>query len=387
MNVNKRFKRIVFKKKMMRIISATFKGFIRVLLKVPKEYGKIFGDKSFACNLLIPMTQGVQAESDCYVTYNLYPKYAEDQNDWLYAKSVCAAEWGIIMQGPLRSEDEFTLETVRFYAKLYPGVRVIVSTWKGEDEQLIKQLSQEKNCFVIQSDLPTEAGISNINYQSFSSLSGVKKAKDIGLKYVLKTRTDSRVNMPGIFDCLHGYIRMYPLDVDGGQKERLILFNAYLFMPFQEFGMFYAGNVDDMLSFFDADSYPHVEKVESLGNVLLAQGVTYRQAFVDKNALNYLTTQYFAKLGENVSCDMRQWWDVVAKRTICLSVAMLRPLWPKYDYNHEESDMCWLFRRKILGQTGIEQTMIDFAWWNRIRTGQEMPSHEDYEYLLDMPMK
>lgn len=386
MSTDKKFKSIVLKKRIMRSVASTFRVFIRLILKIPKICGEIFGDESFACNLLIPMSQAVQAESDCYVTYNLYPKYAKDQNDWLYAKSVCADEWGIVMQGPLRSEEEFTLETVRYYARLYPGVRVIVSTWKGEDEKIIRKLSEEENCYIIQSDLPKEAGISNINYQSFSSMVGVRRAKELGVKYVLKTRTDSRVNMPGIFDWLQSYLKMYPLDKYEGQKERLIFFNAYLFMPFQEFGMFYAGNVDDMLSFFEARPYPHVEKVKSLGNLLLAKGTTYRQAFSEKNALNYMTTQYFAKVGENVACDMQQWWDIVAKRTICFSVAMLKPLWPKYDYNHEESDMCWIYRRKIMGQTGIDQTMIDFAWWNKIREGKEMPSHEEYEYLLDMPM-
>lgn len=386
MSVDKKLKYIVLKKRIMRSVSSAFRIFIRIILKIPKVCGKICGDKSFSCNLLIPMAQAVQAESDCYVTYNLYPKYANDQNDWLYAKSVFADEWGIVMQGPLRGEEEFTLETVRYYAKLYPGVRVIVSTWKGEDEKLIEKLSDEKNCYIIQSDLPKEAGISNINYQSFSSMVGVRRAKELGIRYVLKTRTDSRVNMPGLFDWLQSCLKMYPLDQCEGQKERLILFNAYLFMPFQEFGMFYAGNVDDMLSFFNTRPYPHVEKIESLGNFLLAQGTTYRQAFKEKNALNYLTTQYFAKVGESVECDMQQWWNIVAKRTICLSVAMLKPLWPKYDYNHEESDMCWIYRRKIMGQTGIDQTMIDFAWWHKIREGKEMPLCEEYEYLLDIPM-
>lgn len=383
---NRELRKILRKKKIMRSAAAVFANFIRITFKPLHWYGRKIGMGDFSCNLLIPISEAAQKESNCYVTYNLYPKKAENQNEWLYLEGEYNEKWAVVLQGPIRTEENFTLETVRFYKKIYPKVKVIVSTWAGEDENAVKQLRKEENCIVVVNELPQYPGISNINYQIVSSKYGVEEAKKVGAQYVLKTRTDSRINMPGIFDVLSELIEEFVLDYSN-QSKRIIFFNAYLFLPFQEFGMFYAGSVDDMEKFFDAKLYPPTEKVESLGNVLLAKGVSYRQVFEKKNALNYLTSQYFLKMGENVECNISEWWKILAKRTICLPVAFLRPLWPKYDYNHEESDMCWLYRRGTLGQTGLDQTMIDFAGWNMMRSGKMKVNPTEYEYLLDQPLK
>ena len=43
------------------------------------------------------------------------------------------AGYAIVMQGPVRTAENFTVETVKYYKRCYPGATVIVSTWTGSD--------------------------------------------------------------------------------------------------------------------------------------------------------------------------------------------------------------------------------------------------------------
>ena len=43
------------------------------------------------------------------------------------------AGYAIVLQGPVRTAENFTVETVKYYKRCYPGATVIVSTWTGSD--------------------------------------------------------------------------------------------------------------------------------------------------------------------------------------------------------------------------------------------------------------
>lgn len=61
---------------------------------------------------------------------------------------------------------------------------IIFSTWVGSESYY------NSDDIVIYNELPTDSGPMNINYQIKSTLSGLKKAKDLGYKYALKLRSD-----------------------------------------------------------------------------------------------------------------------------------------------------------------------------------------------------
>ena len=77
-------KRVKNKKDFMRSLASMYKAPQKPVLKLVKKFGEKNGSKDFAYNLLMPYTMAVEEESNCYVTYDLYPKKAEDYNNWLY---------------------------------------------------------------------------------------------------------------------------------------------------------------------------------------------------------------------------------------------------------------------------------------------------------------
>jgi hypothetical protein len=63
-------------------------------------------------------------------------------------------------------------------------LNVIFSTWVGEEEKYCK------NDNVIFNEIPNYSGPANLNYQKVSTLSGLKKAKELGYNRALKLRGD-----------------------------------------------------------------------------------------------------------------------------------------------------------------------------------------------------
>lgn len=380
-------KKIKEKKDFMRSLALMYKVIHKPILKLARRFGEKSGSKDFSCNLMIPYSMAVEEESNCYITYDLYPKKAEDYNDWLFYSGEDAKKSCILMTGQPRLEENFTLETVRYYGKCYPGITVIVSTWEGEDNETITKLKEENNCILVQTPMPKESGDGSINYQRVAGLEGVKKAKELGVKYILKTRSDTRVTMPGVIDELTDLIERYPLEESGKQSERIILFNAYLFLPFMESQMFYFGGVDDLIVLFSDASMAAKRHETYSANEFIAKEYTYSDMFVNGNILSDFAKYFFSEMGVNVQCKIDCWWKTLGKRTICLPLSYLRPLWVKYDYNHEQSDFMWLYRRKIMGSVGMDNTMVSFGMWNDMRKEKFGVAPEEFEYLLTQRMQ
>lgn len=170
----------------------------------------------------------------------------------------------IILQGPLRNENNFTLSTVDFYRSLYPKATIIVSTWKGEATEEFRKACDALSVIVLESELPKISGASHVNYQLTSSLNAVRYAKRIkGINFVLKTRTDQRIYKPDFLVHMKNLLKLYP--VCGGKlKERMIFLgavpNTALTHPFLLSDHLVFGAIEEMESLYSA---PHQTQNES----------------------------------------------------------------------------------------------------------------------------
>ena len=142
----------------------------------------------------------------------------------------------IILQGPIDNKDEFTYETVKMYLQYYPKVKVIVSTWKDTGEAIIEKFEKLQNVKVILNEYPRVNGIGNINYQLKTSLSGVLYAREHGVRYIWKTRTDQRFYNPFALNELIGTYQTEKLSFLGAVTNSHVnrLFHISDFMVFGE---------------------------------------------------------------------------------------------------------------------------------------------------------
>lgn len=163
-------------------------------------------------------------------------------------------ELAIVIQGPVVTTDEFTIETVRFYKMIFPGAHIIVSTWDDTANEVIKTIETE-GAIIVTNKIFQPCGLGNINYQLCTSLAGIKKAKELGAEYVIKNRSDLRIYKEFTFEYLKVLLDRNPVQsTDVPMKGRIITldgFGGQLFYTNWLQDFFYFGHTDDVLNFFD----------------------------------------------------------------------------------------------------------------------------------------
>ena len=78
-----------------------------------------------------------------------------------------------MLQGPVITTHDYTLETIKIYKKIFPKSHIILSTWQDENTEYLKKINSD-DCIIIQNKKPDFSGSSNINLQIASSNAGIK---------------------------------------------------------------------------------------------------------------------------------------------------------------------------------------------------------------------
>lgn len=94
-------------------------------------------------------------------------------------KKTLKSDWVIIVQG---NTHKSIVEQIK---KCFADKDIIFSTWKGADES-----AYEEGDIVLYNDLPSLAGVANLNLQKVSTFKGLEKAQEMGYTKVLKWRSD-----------------------------------------------------------------------------------------------------------------------------------------------------------------------------------------------------
>lgn len=185
------------------------------------------------------------------IQYTTLPKKIETiPAEW--SKSDKFVEYAIILQGPVRTDENFTVETVRYYKRCYPGVVVIVSTWK-ESDIMVKAQVEQLEAVWLESDPPEVCGVGNINMQLNSSLAGMNKAKDLGCKYAMKTRTDQRIYANDVLQYFRNLQETFPSGNSEIVSERLIYISygsSYRCLAFNLCDFVVFGEINEMIKLY-----------------------------------------------------------------------------------------------------------------------------------------
>src|SRR5690606_10707679 len=123
-----------------------------------------------------------------FMTVHHRPRTADEIGTWS-EPAIGRSRSAVVMQGPIYTPDDFTLETLRLYARTMPGTQLILSTWDDTDAALLAPI-RDLGVTVVLNEKPAFAGSFNVNMQIASASSGVRRAVADGAEWVMKTRTD-----------------------------------------------------------------------------------------------------------------------------------------------------------------------------------------------------
>lgn len=235
----------------------------------------------------------------------------------------------IIIQGKIETNYNFTLETVKLYHFLHPDCQIIISTWDDENEQILKEM-QECGAVIVTSSVPPRDILKNTLFQNMncqikSSFEGLKKAKELGADYAIKTRTDQRLYETNLQEYLINLLEIFPLKTTvKRQKYRLVScsYDTFKYRLYNVSDMFLFGHIDDMLNYWGCvfetrDLLPVFNNLIDYGKVLPAE--------------TYFLVNYLQKIGHKVQFTLQDNWEVLVNYFCIIDENSLGFYWPKHN--------------------------------------------------------
>ena len=185
-----------------------------------------------------------------FTTYHERPKFAQQICDWTVLDTL-QENVAVAMQGPVMAQDNFTLETLKLYARYVPGCRLILSTWKDTAPALLAPFAS-LGVEIVLAEKPVDAGLFNVNMQLVGAGNGVRRAAELGAEWVLKTRTDQRLYEPNALSFLVALAKSFPPSSSSNQRHRIVGvgFGTLKFAPYHVTDQTVFGHVDDMLPYW-----------------------------------------------------------------------------------------------------------------------------------------
>lgn len=184
-----------------------------------------------------------------FTTLHQRPKFASQIGTWR-EPALPHEPIAVVMQGPVATEDDFTLETLKLYRQHMPEGRLILSTWNDTPEAILAPIAA-LGVEVALSEKPAHPGLFNVNMQITSAGNGVRKAVEGGAEWVLKTRTDQRLYAPDVMPFLIATARTFPVR-GAPQRHRIIGIGhgSLKFAPYHVTDQTVFGHAEDMLVYW-----------------------------------------------------------------------------------------------------------------------------------------
>lgn len=157
----------------------------------------------------------------------------------------------IVIQGPIAYDNNYTAETFKIYRSIYPNAPIVVSTWKNEATNTFRQECRKNSVVLLENEPPNFPGPWNINMQLESSLQGVKFVREnTNAKFVLKCRTDQRINKSDFLTYFRNLILTFP-PLGDKLHGRILLLEASKWLPFRTTDFLSFGYVEDIFKLYD----------------------------------------------------------------------------------------------------------------------------------------
>ena len=230
---------------------------------------------------------------------------------------------GIVVQGPIRHENGFTLKTIEMYLLNFPDTPVVLSTWDDEEIEPFHLIaSKNSNFHVIAQKKPQNPGVSNINLQISSTQVGLKKLKTFKKKYAIKTRTDQCM-----FDSLAIIKLISRYQVNPNEQRIMILsLGTFLFRPYGASDFFQFGLVELLEEYW---KLPQDSRLPD-DIFVFAETSSLREFASNELCEVYLATNYLRSKGEILDFTLRNSLLLFKKYFIIIDPLFIDMVWDKY---------------------------------------------------------
>ncbi|MCX7644517.1 MAG: WavE lipopolysaccharide synthesis family protein [Rhodobacteraceae bacterium] len=244
-----------------------------------------------------------------FMTAHFRPRRAAEIGTWSNP-AIARPRAAVVMQGPVHAEHDFTLETLRLYARHMPGAQLILSTWSDTSPAVLQPI-RDLGVTVVLSEKPAYPGPFNVNMQITSAAAGVRRAVADGAEWVMKTRTDQRLLAPDVLPFLVALAETFPPAAGTGQRRRIIGagFGSLRFAPYHLTDQTVFGTAEDMLAYWTPPLREPPERDDLRGSAqALFDGLAIGELCRHAAAESYLTSQFLLRMGRRLDWTLVDTW-------------------------------------------------------------------------------
>lgn len=300
------------------IVDSSIKFLVKIISYLPEKALKYF---------IARFIKNMSSYTNYYYTYHRRPKFFNKVHYSDIFEETKYSHIGLVIQGPLLTEEHFTLNSVLLYKKNYPDIKIVVSTWKNSDEKEVK-LFQEKGIDIILLERPLVTGSHNINLQIISTIEGIKYLEEKGVTFICKTRTDQRIYAKNSFKYMEKLINKYPVNSNIA-KGRIIepSISVCKYRPWSMTDMFQFGYLEDMKKMWEI-------KLDERSQTAQDYGLKKFKVFdiVNDNIAEIYIHRNYATICElDNAISYKKYYDCIKKLFIVIDKEVIDLYWNKYD--------------------------------------------------------
>ncbi len=306
-----------------------------------------------------------------YYTYHARPLSADNVHIDKFLR-VQHPEVGVIIQGPIKRENDFTFESALLYKKTMPGALIVISTW--DDEHLNETFLKKHNISVIKSQKPKTSGLGTTNYQIVSTINAIKYLKKMGCKYVVKTRSDQRVYGQNLIPFFLTLLYQFP-SVNLNQNNRIIelSMNVCRYRPYSMCDMFQFGHLADLELMWGVVLDPRNQSTNSFSRIRRTSR-DVSESFIGEI---YIHRNYLKTIGASDEVSLKTFYKNLVDHFIIIDKEQVDLFWYKYnamEYGIAENPLYDVNRQKsriyfrdwlVMNQYGVDSLSTDDGLMDR----------------------
>ncbi len=275
---------------------------------------------------------------------------------------------GIILQGPIKHERSFTYKTVLLYLTNFDGCQIVLSTWEDEDLSLFQGLAQSnENFHLVLSKKPKNEGMSHINLQINSAISGIKKIEQLGLTYSLKSRTDQCMFDPFALIKLKDSF----LKLNSSEKLIFLSLGTFLFRPYSPSDFFQFGLTSFVKKYWDIP-----DDIRATSEQPDMTGWSLRDFSMFEVCEVYPAVNFLRKQGETLDFTLANSILMFKKYFCVIDPDRLGLVWDKYTYKKDR-----------FSQNKFENPYQELNEGVSLILDKSLNYFDELDYLLDLPVQ
>ena len=269
-------------------------------------------------------------ENNIFLSYSYRPKLEKNTFKNINFENN-SKNTAIIIQGPLANYENFVIETIKIYLKIFPEALIILSTWEDEiDKYFLKQTQNFDNFHLILNKKPVTKY--NVNLQIISTYKAIDYAIQKNLKFSLKTRTDCRIYNPYSLIYLRSLLDTFKINKSNINYNRILScsVDSRIFRVYGLSDICLFSETKDLSKYFINESYE--ESIKKL-NLNIQSPIINETAVINEI---FLCSRYISNLDLELKWTLDDWW-IKCREIFCVfDRSSIDLFWYKYHWQYEQ---------------------------------------------------